>query len=77
MTSVSEVLRERLGPRGAADLEEYAEDLGERWRNDVLQTRSERSDNRLALATQSFENRLTQEIGSAGGGRRPAVLHAE
>ena len=64
MTSVSQALRERLGPRAAADLEEYAKDLGDGWRDDVLQTMLERSDNRLALATQSFENHLSQEIGT-------------
>jgi hypothetical protein len=75
MEAVSEALRERLGVRAANDLEAYAEDVGHRWRDDVLQTASERCDNRLAaatdrfdnrlaLATQSFENRLSLEIGA-------------
>ena len=49
MVSVSEALRERLGVKAAHDLEEFAEDLGSRWSDNVLQTASERFDNRLAL----------------------------
>ena len=49
MTGLSEVLRERLGARPAHDLEEYTSHLGNRWREDVLQTASERFDNRLTV----------------------------
>src|SRR3954471_23034176 len=49
MTTLSETLRERLGPKPPHDLEEYASHLGSRWREDVLNTASERFDNRLAL----------------------------
>ena len=65
MTSVSEALRERLGPRATGDLEEYAEHLGQRWRNDVLETVAERVDHRLALFDQRlalFDQRLTLEM---------------
>jgi hypothetical protein len=62
MSPVSEALRERLGPRAAHELEEHAEHLGTRWRDDVLQTASDRFENRLTVVTAHFENRLTAEI---------------
>ena len=49
MLSVSEALRERLGIKAAHDLEEFAENLSSHWSESVLQTASERFDNRLAL----------------------------
>ena len=62
MSSVSEALRERLGARAAADLQEYAERQGRRWRDNVLETAADRFDNRLAAATDRFENRLNVEL---------------
>ena|SRR5436190_12066175 len=49
MAYVSETLRERLGPSAAHDLEEYATELGTRWRDTVLQTASDRFESRLAV----------------------------
>lgn len=50
MERVSVVLRERLGEEAARDLEEYVEVLGDHWREQVMQTATERFDNRLATA---------------------------
>jgi hypothetical protein len=49
MVSVSEALRERLGVKAAHDLEEFGENLSSHWSESVLQTASERFDNRLTL----------------------------
>ena len=51
MFSVSEALRERLGPKAAHDLEDYAG----QWRDDVLETATERFKHHLDL-------RLTVEL---------------
>jgi len=62
MNALSDALRERLGPQPARDLEEYADDLGSCWREDVLHTASERFDNRLTNVAERFDNRLTVEM---------------
>ena len=48
MERLSVVLRARLGDEAARDLEEYTQILGDRWREQVTQTATERFDNRLA-----------------------------
>ena len=65
MVPVSDALRERLGVRAAHDLEEYASELGSRWRDDVLQTASERFENRLdhRLAVEMSALRLEMQKG--------------
>jgi hypothetical protein len=46
---VSAVLRERLGEVAARDLEAYSENLIEHWSDEVLETATDRFDNRLAV----------------------------
>jgi len=48
MERVSVALRERLGEEAARDLEAYTEVLGDQWREEVMQTATERFDSRLA-----------------------------
>ena len=50
MERMSVALRERLGDEAARDLEEYVEILGDHWRERVMQTATDRFDDRLATA---------------------------
>jgi hypothetical protein len=55
---MSVALRTRLGEEAARDLEKYAESLGSRWRDEVMDTASERFDNRLATVASDLRQEM-------------------
>ena len=59
MERMPPALRKRLGEETARALEDYAEVLGRRWRDHVMQTAAERFDGRLSTAEERFDVRLT------------------
>ena len=54
MARVSAALRTQLGEAAARDLEEYVERLGNDWSDKVMQTATERFDNRLTTEMSSL-----------------------
>jgi len=60
---VSAVLRERLGEAAAWDLETYSEDLIEHWSDEVLETATDRFDNRLSMEMAAMRLEMQKGFG--------------